>query len=118
VSFSSWRFAREPVELAGARVERGDAVMVLLAGANRDPGQYADADRAVPDRAGLTDHLSFGYGPHYCLGAGLARVSMLVALAAFLGRFPAARLAQPWADVVWEGVLGDRRPEKLGVVLR
>ncbi|GAA0362402.1 cytochrome P450 [Actinoallomurus spadix] len=118
VSFSSWRFAREPLEIAGTRIDRGDAVMVLLAAANRDPRVFAGGDRIVPDRSGPAGHLSFGQGPHYCMGAAVARLQAQVAVPAFLDRFPTARLVRPLEETVWEGVLGDRRPVSVEVALR
>ncbi len=75
------RFAREPVELAGATIERGDLVQVVLASGNRDRRRFTDPDAidpARPDKA----HLAFGHGIHYCLGAALARTMAEVALAA------------------------------------
>jgi cytochrome P450 len=67
------RQATEAVELGGQRVSAGDNVVVLLGAANRDPARFTDPDRVVPDRR-TNPHLSFGAGPHACLGAPLARM--------------------------------------------
>ncbi|WP_460096821.1 cytochrome P450, partial [Streptomyces drozdowiczii] len=81
------RFAREPVELAGATIARGDLVLVVLASGNRDRRRFTDPDAidpARPDKA----HLTFGHGMHYCLGAALARTMAEVALAALFRAAP------------------------------
>jgi cytochrome P450 len=77
----------EPTELAGVRLQRGDIVVALLAAANRDPEHFPDPDRFDVARA-ENDHLSFGLGNHYCLGAALARLEAHEALGALLRRFP------------------------------
>jgi cytochrome P450 len=91
-----------PVQLAGRialadmvigdiEVPAGDVMMLLLAGANRDPAEFDRPDVFDPDRKGLR-HLGFGRGAHYCLGAPLARLETSVALSAVTARFPKARL--------------------------
>ena len=91
-----------PVQLAGRialadmmvgdiEVPAGDVMMLLLAGANRDPAEFDNPDVFDPDRKGLR-HLGFGRGAHYCLGAPLARLEACVALSAVTARFPNARL--------------------------
>jgi cytochrome P450 len=77
----------EPTELAGVRLRPGDIVVALIAAANRDPERFADPDRFDVARAN-NEHLSFGLGNHYCLGAALARLEAQEALAALLQRFP------------------------------
>ncbi|MFB9368481.1 cytochrome P450 [Kitasatospora albolonga] len=79
------RTVTHDVELGGQRLRRGDKVVVYHAAANRDPAVFADPDRFDPDRfdpgrsgSGRSghEHVSFGDGPHFCLGAQLARVQM------------------------------------------
>jgi cytochrome P450 len=77
----------EPTELAGVRLQPGTIVVALIASANRDPAHFPDADRFDVGRTD-NDHLSFGLGAHYCLGAALARLEGQVALGALLRRFP------------------------------
>jgi cytochrome P450 len=77
----------EPTELAGVRLQPGTIVVALLASANRDPERFSEPDRFVVSRA-ENEHVSFGLGGHYCLGAALARLEAQVALGALLRRFP------------------------------
>ncbi|MFF9118726.1 cytochrome P450 [Streptomyces massasporeus] len=69
------RHTTRPVEVAGVRIPPGEAVVVWLGSANRDETVFADPYRFRPGRT-PNRHLSFGYGPHYCLGAALARTSL------------------------------------------
>jgi cytochrome P450 len=71
------------VELAGARIPAGAIAILLLGSANRDERVFADAERFRLDRES-TKHLAFGAGPHYCLGATLARMEAEAALGALL----------------------------------
>ncbi|MDF2258503.1 cytochrome P450 [Streptomyces ferralitis] len=90
------RYAVEDIELGGVTIPRGDAILVSLAGAGRDPEQHgSDADRFDPARPTRRDHLSFGHGVHRCLGAPLARLEVSVALPALFSRFPDLALAAP-----------------------
>ncbi len=67
------RTATEPSNLGGKRIEEGDKVVVFFPSANRDDAVFVDPDRFDIDRA-PGDHLAFGYGTHYCVGAPLARL--------------------------------------------
>ncbi len=73
-------------------VVKGDSIMLLLAAAHRDPAQFDRPETFDPDREQLR-HLGFGRGPHFCLGAPLARLEAGVALSALTARFPDAQLA-------------------------
>jgi cytochrome P450 len=84
------RVARENLDLDGARIGRGDLVSLMLAAANHDPAQFPDPDRLDLDR-GDRRHLSFALGPHFCLGAALARLEGQIAIAAVVTKFPALR---------------------------
>src|SRR5207247_2589356 len=93
------RTAREDVSLGDARIRRGDVVVGILAAANRDPSKYADPDSFDVAR-NPTDHVAFGDGIHFCLGAALARLEGQIAIGTLLRRFPNLQLLddQPeWA---------------------
>ena len=74
------------------RIPKGDTIMLLLAAAHRDPAVIARPDDFDPDRPAIR-HLAFGLGPHFCLGAPLARMEAAVALSAVTRRFPQARMS-------------------------
>ncbi|GAB3988717.1 cytochrome P450 [Actinoallomurus acanthiterrae] len=78
---STGRYAREDIELAGQHIRRGDLVIAIIAAANRDPHRYPDPHRLDIGRAGPPS-LSFGYGPHYCLGAAIADLQATLAFKA------------------------------------
>jgi cytochrome P450 len=113
------RYAVADLDLDGTRIAAGDAVQAVLVSANFDPREYAD-----PERLDLTrrpsgrgeGHVGFGHGPHYCLGAALARQEAEVALRALFDRFPALALAVD--EPAWLPVPGVRRVGELPVTLR
>lgn len=90
------RFAREPLELAGRALPARTPVLVALAAAGRDPDEYAEPDRFLPQRharqPGEKEHLAFSSGIHYCLGASLARLEGELALRVLARRIPGLRL--------------------------
>jgi cytochrome P450 len=86
------RYATADVRLGAAPVRSGDLVTVSLAGANRDPAAFADPDRFDLRRANARQHLAFAVGPHFCVGAQLARLEANAALAALLDQLPGIRL--------------------------
>ncbi len=86
------RRAREDVPLGGKVIPRGALVMPVLAAANMDPEAFPEPHR-FDIRRGSTQHMSFGSGPHFCIGAPLARAESRVALEMLLARFPDLRLA-------------------------
>ncbi|MEU2282414.1 cytochrome P450 [Streptomyces sp. NPDC013178] len=81
------RWAADDTDLLGAAVPRGTRLTLVLAAANRDPRRFTAPDRFVPGRR-APQPLSFGAGPHYCLGAPLARLEARIALPRLLRRFP------------------------------
>ncbi|HKX67677.1 MAG TPA: cytochrome P450, partial [Intrasporangium sp.] len=81
------RYVMEDVEYHGTTVPAGSPVLLLLASANRDPRRYGDPDVFDIHRKDI-QHLTFGYGLHFCLGANLARLEGRVALDELLERFP------------------------------
>ena len=100
VNNATLRFACEPLEIGGARIGRGEVVLVSLSGANRDPSRYADPDRLDFGRD-TSGHLAFGHGIHYCLGAPLARLEAEIAFGGLLARFGSMRLAVPAESLRW-----------------
>ncbi len=82
------RLCVRDTEVAGQPVPRGSVVTTLLAGANRDPDVFEDADRFDVARPNARDHVSFSAGRHFCLGAALARMEGEVGLRSLLERFP------------------------------
>jgi cytochrome P450 len=88
------RTALEPAELAGTEVAPGSMVFGLIAAANRDPAQVKEPEAFDVTRERVTS-LSFGAGPHYCLGAGLASMQGEALFPRLLRRFPRLRLAGP-----------------------
>lgn len=96
--------------LGGQTIAKGDTLLIGITAANRDPAVFDAPDRFDPDRARLEKSLVFGHGPHFCLGAQLARAELRIALGALVERFPAMRLEDP-ADVETTGAIlrGPRR---------
>ncbi|MDX3224824.1 cytochrome P450 [Streptomyces sp. ME19-01-6] len=89
------RYAVEDIELPDVTIKQGDAILVSLAAANRHPDLHGDdADRFDITRA-AKEHLAFGHGVHYCMGAPLGRLEAQIALPALFDRFPDLRLAVP-----------------------
>jgi hypothetical protein len=86
------RIPTETIDFGGVRFEKHQAVVTVLGAANRDPAAFANADVLDLGRE-PNEHLSFGYGIHFCLGAQLARLEGRVALAELARRFPDIRLA-------------------------
>jgi cytochrome P450 len=81
------RRVMEDVELAGTRLEVGQAIVALLVAANRDPAKFADPLRFDVGRH-PNAHLAFAQGTHLCLGANLARLEIQLVLSRLLERFP------------------------------
>ncbi|WP_103255867.1 cytochrome P450 [Tabrizicola aquatica] len=94
------RHAYEDIEVMGHQFRRGDQVGLLLAAANRDPGQWDRPDRFNPGRP-VKPHASFGAGLHFCVGAPLARLELQIALPILFRQHPGLALAAPprFADV-------------------
>ena len=84
---ASARYVMHDVDYHGSTVPAGSAILMLMASANRDPRRYENPD-AYDIRRDDIQHLTFGYGLHFCLGANLARLEGRVALDELLNRFP------------------------------
>jgi cytochrome P450 len=99
---STGRHPLEEIDLDGTVLKPDTIVLVILAAANRDPARFADPDRFDITRE-PNDHLAFGDGIHYCLGAALARMEGAIAFAGLLDRFPALRLADADVEPKYKG---------------
>ena len=101
------RYATADVRIGAAAIRRGDLVTVSLAGANRDPAFFADPDTFDVRRANARQNLAFARGPHFCIGAHLARLETRTAIVELLDRLPGLRIDA-----------ARRRPAPRGVVFR
>lgn len=90
----------EPVELGGIPLRAGDVVMPLPWAANRDPAQFPRPGVLDIDRP-RNQHLTFGTGPHFCLGAALGRVEIETAIGTLVRRFPSLRPGVPIDELPW-----------------
>lgn len=88
----SYRLTKVPVVLGGVEVPAGTIVVVWVISANRDEMRFAAADRFDIDRS-ANPHLSFAHGPHFCIGAPLARMEARIVLTGLLRRYHDIRLA-------------------------
>ncbi|MCA2225740.1 cytochrome P450 [Nonomuraea aurantiaca] len=89
------RYAHGDIEIGGVTIRRGEAVLIMPGAANRDERIYSDPDTFDVGRKSLDPHLSFGYGPRYCIGASLARVELEGVFSRLYQRFPDLRVAVP-----------------------
>jgi cytochrome P450 len=94
------RYAAEDIEMdGGVTIPKGDAILVNFAAIGRDPDLHPEN----PDEFDVTredkTHLTFGRGPHYCLGAGIARSVAAIGLSTLFDRFPKLDLAVPVAEL-------------------
>lgn len=87
------RYAHTDLEVAGVTINRGDAVILSVNAANRDASVYTDAETFNPDRP-ERNHLGFGHGVHFCIGASLARTELRVVFETLARRLPDLRLAK------------------------
>ena len=106
------RYATTDVAIAGAAIRHGELVTVSLAGAGRDPTFFPDPDRFDLHRANAKQNLAFAHGPHFCVGANLARLETRAAVAAVL-QLPRLRL-DPARRLAPRGVVF-RKPPALHV---
>jgi len=99
------RIAREDVEMDGRQIRKGQAVMAIMAAANRDPERFPDPDRLTLDRAD-NKHVAFGWSSHFCFGAPLARIEGQIAFATLLRRLPNLQLVSE--QLTWRNNSGLR----------
>lgn len=97
---SNARWAIEDVEFKGKNIKKGEMVFIALSSANRDSEQFADPDTFDITRE-ANNHLAFGKGVHFCLGAPLARLEGEIAISALLKSMPNLRLNSDFDDLEW-----------------
>ena len=100
------RIATRDVQLGDVTIEKDQLIMQLLGAANRDPAHFPDPD-ALDITRSPNKHLAFGYGPHFCLGAPLARLEAPTAFRVLLQRLKNVRLAHDsleWNNALFRGL--------------
>jgi cytochrome P450 len=114
VQFSR-RITLDDIDFQGTTIPKGMFVLAGLASSNHDPKKWGPtAEELDVRRDGAGQHLSFGSGAHYCLGASLAKLEASIAIGTFLRRFPDAAVS---GDVEWNGRINLRGLEYLPVTL-
>ncbi|MFD2415259.1 cytochrome P450 [Amycolatopsis pigmentata] len=106
------RIALEDVELSGTTVRAGEAVFGSLQMANRDLAVFPTPHELTLDRT-ENRHLAFGFGPHHCLGAQLARMELQEAVGGLLREFPNLRIGVAPHDIEWRTGANIRGPKRL-----
>jgi cytochrome P450 len=110
------RYAREDVTVAGVEIPAG-SMTLWHGGVGRDSQRYPDADTFDIDHE-HRDQLAFGHGPHFCLGAPLARLESRIALSALFNRYPDLTLAVDPADIEYFPQISTVGPVQLPVRLK
>jgi cytochrome P450 len=111
------RRATADVEIGGTAIPAGTECFILLAAANHDPAQFPDPDRFDITRE-VRDHVAFGEGVHFCIGAPLARLEGTIAIGETLRRFPKLGLEDPSAPLTYKGSYFLRGLDSLKVAIR
>jgi hypothetical protein len=107
---TTFRFALEDVQLNEVHLPAGAFVLVCAQAANRDPRVFPDGSRLDITRRREAAHLTFGGGPHYCLGAATARAEIAEAISVLTNRFDPPSLT---GAVTWRAPTGLYGPERL-----
>ncbi len=110
-----FRVATQDVVLSGTKVPAGSLVLGLMGAANRDERVFEQPERFLPGRDKGNQHLSFGYGIHFCLGAQLARMEARIGLESLVSRITGLQLRSP--DIQWLPGLMIHGPAALPVEL-
>jgi hypothetical protein len=109
------RIVKEDMEFGGQQFAAGQGIVVLFGSANRDPEQFPDPDRfditRQPNR-----HLTFAHGPHFCLGASIARTVAQVGILTTIQRCADMKLVDE--RIEWLGGFAFRGPKSLNVTFR
>jgi cytochrome P450 len=107
------RIAAEDILLDGQTIRKGQAMLLVLAAANRDPAQFAHPDRYDVGRGNNHEHLTFGAGAHACVAARLSLRITVDALQWLLDRYPGTRLLE--AEMRYEPLVNARLPCRIGI---
>jgi cytochrome P450 len=112
VSPAQWvgRVAGADATVGGIAIPENRTVFLLLGSANRDPAVFDDPDRLDLRRAAKRDHVAFGHGVHFCIGAALARIEGEIVFRALAERCPNLELAAEREAIGWGGTSQLRRP--------
>ena len=109
------RIVKEDTLIGGKLLKKGEAVMAVMAAANRDPERFADPD-ALDLTRGENRHLAFGWAAHFCFGAALARMEARIAFTALLGRLDDIRITSDTLE--WRTNSGLRGLKALPIAFR
>ncbi|HJQ00341.1 MAG TPA: cytochrome P450 [Jatrophihabitans sp.] len=101
VAVGTFRFTKEAIDLGEVTIPAGEILALSMHSAHRDNTKYPDANRLDLNRC-PKNHLGFGHGTHYCIGAPLGRSQLEIALTKLLTRFPELRLAVEPAELEWQ----------------
>lgn len=115
--FSTPRWAKADIDLAGTTIPAGSRVILSFLGANRDPRCHPRPDELDLDRPKEARNLAFGLGSHFCPGRSLAVLELEVAVSELNRRFPELTLAIPACELHWSGRHQQRRLESLPVTV-
>jgi cytochrome P450 len=108
------RVLKEDIEVCGQRIPRKWTMLCMLGAANRDPKKFKDPNQLNLKRLN-NEHLAFSAGPHFCIGAQLARLEGQIALLNLVQRFPEMKLAGPRPQ--WASTFGFRGLQSLPVIM-
>jgi cytochrome P450 len=106
------------VEIDGCTIRRGEAILMAFHAANRDERAFGPGAEAFDVTRQSNPHLSFGQGPHFCLGAALARLELLCAFPALFARLHELALAVALEDIAYLPSYVIRCPQRLPVTFR
>ncbi|AKN95433.1 cytochrome P450 [Xanthomonas oryzae pv. oryzicola] len=113
-----FRYATQGMQIAGVSLRRGDAVLMAFHAANRDEEAFGPGAAALDVTRRHNPHLSFGQGPHFCLGAALARLELRCAFPALFTRLEDLALAIAAEDVAYMPSYVIRCPQRLPITFR
>lgn len=106
------RVASEDIQLGDTLIKQGEYVHFMIGAANRDFRKFRDPDSFIVDRADI-DHVSFGHGIHFCIGAPLGRLESQIAIRQLLERIPNFKVIQP--EVKFPELFAVRKPLQLAI---